>query len=136
MSLQPAASNTPAPADGDNRYKAVQAKITKLARSMDGATLELESLHRSMKANATRCEDVARDITNAELDKLFIDLTNNVSVALGGAAIQVKNLNQTAHEVADLAHDTRRRHCELYEALDDIRSNRRLRTPKPGFFND
>ncbi|UXX98046.1 conjugal transfer protein TraB (plasmid) [Streptomyces sp. AD2-2] len=130
----PAASSAPAPADGDNRYKAVQAKLTMLARSMDDADVELEGLRRSMQANATRCEGVARDIANADLDKMFVELTNNVSVALGGAAIQVRRLDDTAGEVADLAHETRRQHSELYGALDDIRSGRRVRTPKPGFF--
>ncbi|MCX5055087.1 conjugal transfer protein TraB [Streptomyces sp. NBC_00474] len=132
--LAPTQSNQPAPTDSDNHYKAVQAKLVKLARSMDDATLELEGLRRSMQANATRCEGVARDIANAELDKLFVDLTNNVSVALGGAAIQVAKLQVTAEETADLSRDTRWQHSELYGALDDIRSGRRVRTPRPGFF--
>ncbi|MFJ9380358.1 conjugal transfer protein TraB [Streptomyces sp. NPDC101455] len=138
MSNSPAttASSPPAPSDGDNRYKAVQAKLNKLARSMDDATVELEGLRRSMQANATRCEGVARDIANAELDKMFVELTNNVSVALGGAAIQVRRLDETAGEVAGLAHDTRHQHSQLYGALDDIRSGRPVRTPRPGFFTD
>ncbi|MET8787988.1 conjugal transfer protein TraB [Streptomyces sp. NPDC004589] len=130
----PAQSNPPAPTDSDNRYKAVQAKLNKLAASMDDATAELEALRRSMQANATRCEGIARDIADAELDKRFVELTSHVSVALGGAAIQVRRLHETAGEVADLTHGTRRRHSELYGALDEIRSNRRFRTPKPGFF--
>ncbi|MEV5082117.1 conjugal transfer protein TraB [Streptomyces sp. NPDC056159] len=125
----------PVPADGDNRYKAVQAKLDKLGKAMDDATLELESLRRSMQANATRTEGVARDIAGADLDAVFVELTNNVSVALGGAAIQVRKLADTAQEAADLTHETRRTHSKLYGALDDIRSNRRVKTPKPGFFN-
>ncbi len=49
-------SAAPAPADGDNRYKAVQAKLGRLGKAMDDAALELESLRRSMQANATRTE--------------------------------------------------------------------------------
>ena len=101
-------SAAPAPADGDNRYKAVQAKLDKLGKAMDDSVLELESLRRSMQANASRTEDVARDIANADLDVKFVELTNNVAVALGGAAIQVRKLADTAEETADLTHQTQR----------------------------
>ncbi|MFJ8768878.1 conjugal transfer protein TraB [Streptomyces clavifer] len=125
----------PAPADGDNRYKAVQNKLEKLGAAMDDATLELEGLRRSMQANATRAENVAGDIENAGLDGRFVEVTNLVSVALGGAAIEVRRLHDTAHETADLTHETRATHSRLYGALDDIRSGRREKTPRPGFFN-
>ncbi|MFF9690530.1 conjugal transfer protein TraB [Streptomyces sp. NPDC014623] len=129
------AGGAPAPADGDNRYKAVQAKLRKLGAAMDDATLELEGLRRSMQANATRTEDVARDIENAGLDRRFVEVTNLVSVALGGAAVEVRRLCDTAQETADLTHQSRRTHSTLYGALDDIRSNRREKTPSPGFFD-
>jgi len=133
--LTPRASGAaPVPADGDNRYKAVQNKLDKLGKAMDDATLELEGLRRSMQANATRTEDDARDIENAGLDPRFVELTNNVAVALGGAAIQVRRLHDTAQETTDLTHETKRTHSKLYGALDDIRSNRREKTPRPGFF--
>jgi hypothetical protein len=125
----------PAPADDDNRYKAVQAKLMSLGRALDDAGLELEALVRSVKANAERAQDVARDIATAGLDAKFVDLTSNVSVALGGAAVQVKKLADTSQETADLTHQTRRKHSTLYGALDEIRSNRREKTPRPGFFN-
>ncbi|MFC4506129.1 MULTISPECIES: conjugal transfer protein TraB [Streptomyces] len=128
------ASPVPAPADDDNRYKAVQAKLMTLGSALDDAGLELESLVRSVKANAERAQDVARDIATAGLDAKFVDLTSNVSVALGGAAVQVKKLADTAQETADLTHRSRRTHSKLYGALDDLRSNRREKTPKPGFF--
>ncbi|MEW2497550.1 conjugal transfer protein TraB [Streptomyces nodosus] len=125
----------PAPADGDNRYKAVQAKLDTLGRALEDAGLGLEELLRSVRKNAKRAEDTARDVANAELDPKFVELTSNVGVALGGAGVQVKKLYETAQETADLTHETRRTHSRLYGALDDIRSNRRERTPKPGFFN-
>ncbi|MFF8431108.1 conjugal transfer protein TraB [Streptomyces sp. NPDC016566] len=125
----------PAPADGDNRYKAVQAKLDRLGQAMDDATLELEALRRSVLANTASAEGVASDIEAADLDPKFVDLTNNVTVALGGAAIDVHKLQETAEETADLTHEARGLHYKLYGALDDIRSNRRERTPRPGFFN-
>ncbi|MFF4138085.1 conjugal transfer protein TraB [Streptomyces mirabilis] len=120
--------------DGDNRYKAVQHKLKTLGTAMDMASNELEALLRSMRMNAQRSEGLAVDIANAELDRKFIEMTNQVSVALGGAAIEVRKLHETAQEVSGLAHDTRRTHARLYEGLDEIRSSRKERTPKPGFF--
>ncbi|MEU7428393.1 conjugal transfer protein TraB [Streptomyces sp. NPDC040750] len=125
----------PAVADGDNRYKAVQAKLDTLGRALDDAGLGLEELVRSIKKNAKRAEDAARDVDNADLDPKFVELTSNVGVALGGAGVQVKKLYETAQETADLTYETKRTHSKLYGALDDIRSNRREKTPRPGFFN-
>ncbi|WP_331718434.1 conjugal transfer protein TraB [Streptomyces sp. NBC_00624] len=129
------AGAAPAPADGDNRYKAVQTKLHKLGAALDDATLELEGLRRSMQSNASRSEDAARDIEAAELDAKFVEVTNLVSVALGGAAVEVRKMHGTAQETADLAHEAKRTHSKLYGALDDIRSNRREKTPRPAFFD-
>ncbi|WP_030889891.1 PE domain-containing protein [Streptomyces sp. NRRL S-1868] len=137
MSSDPAprTRNAPAVADDDNRYKAVQAKLKKLSNAMDDAALDLEGLRRSMRANAQHTDSVATDIDNAGLDSRFVSLTANVATALDGAARQVRNLSDTAQETADLTHQARRTHSKLYGALDDIRSGRREKTPRPGFFN-
>ncbi|MFD9511291.1 conjugal transfer protein TraB [Streptomyces mirabilis] len=126
--------NAVAPTDGDNRYKAVQHKLKTLGTAMDLASNELEALLRGMRTNAQRAERLAVDIANAELDRKFIEMTNQTSVALGGAAVEVRKLHETAQEVSGLAHDARRTHARLYEGLDNIRSSRKERTPKPGFF--
>ncbi|MFJ3213826.1 conjugal transfer protein TraB [Streptomyces flaveolus] len=128
-------SAAPAVADDDNRYKAVQAKLDKLGQAMSDATLELEALQRSMQANAKHTDGVATDIANAGLDPRFVALTAHVATALDGAARQVRTLADTAQETTDLTHQTRRTHAKLYGALDDIRSGRREKTPRPGFFN-
>ncbi len=132
--LAPTTGGAAAKTDGDNRYKAVQQKLKTLSTAMDLASNELEALLRSMRANARRSEGLTVDIANAELDRKFIEMTNQVSVALGGAATEVKKLHETAQEISGLAHDTRRTHARLYEGLDEIRSSRKERTPKPGFF--
>ncbi|MEU5824889.1 conjugal transfer protein TraB [Streptomyces sp. NPDC047803] len=120
--------------DGDNRYRSVQHKLKTLATAMDLASNELEVLARNMRMNATRSESLAIDIANAELDGKFVEMTNQVSVALGGAAIELRNLHETAQEVSSLTTDARRTHARLYEGLDNVRSGRVERTPKPGFF--
>ncbi|MFD4833177.1 conjugal transfer protein TraB [Streptomyces uncialis] len=127
-------TNSPPPTDGDNRYKAVQHKLRTLGTAMDLAGNELEALLRGMRANAQRAEGLAVDIANAELDRTFVEMTVQVAAALDAAAAEVQNLHATGQEVAGLAHDARRTHARLYEALDDVRSSRPERTPKPGFF--
>ncbi|MFF7858987.1 conjugal transfer protein TraB [Streptomyces sp. NPDC007904] len=120
--------------DGSNKYKAVQQKLKTLGQAMDLASNELETLLRGMRQNAQRAEGLAVDIAHAELDRKFVEMTHQVAVALGGAAVEVKKLHATAQEVSGLATDARRTHARLYEGLDTIRSGRRERTPKPGFF--
>ncbi|MDI5983002.1 hypothetical protein, partial [Amycolatopsis magusensis] len=106
----------PAPADGDNRYKAVQAKLDKLGKAMDDATLDLEALRRSMHANAGAAGDMAQDIENAHLDPKFVVVTRAVESALDGATREVRTLRDTAQETADLTHETQRTHSKLYGA--------------------
>ncbi|MFI1502629.1 conjugal transfer protein TraB [Streptomyces platensis] len=125
----------PVPANDDNRYKAVQAKLDRLGKALDDAGVELDGLHRSMQGNAKRTDGVATDVENADLDPKFVDLTTNVATALVGAARSVKTLSGTAQETANLTHTTRRAHSKLYGKLDDIRSNRREKTPRAGFFD-
>ncbi|MFE0580227.1 conjugal transfer protein TraB [Streptomyces sp. NPDC058874] len=131
--LAPTTGGAAARTDADNRYKAVQHKLKTFATAMDLAGTELEQLLIGMRRNAQRAEGLAVDIANAELDRKFIEMTNQVAVALGGAAVEVKKLHETAQEVSGLATDARRTHARLYEGLDTIRSGRPERTPKPGF---
>ncbi|GAA2524446.1 conjugal transfer protein TraB [Streptomyces longisporus] len=132
--LAPQQGKAAASTDGDNRYKAVQHKLKTLGKAMDDATVELEGLLRNMRMNAGRSERLAVDIADAGLDPKFVHMTNSVSVALGGAAVEVRKLHETAQDVSGLAHQTKRTHSKLYEALDDVRSGRPETTPKPGFF--
>ncbi|MFP8887821.1 conjugal transfer protein TraB [Streptomyces mangrovi] len=123
-----------APTDGDNRYKAVQHKLKTLGTAMEEATAELEALQRSMRAGADRAESLAVDIAGAGLDPKFVELTHQVAVALGGAATEARRLDESAREVSTLTSEARRTHARLYSALDDVRSGRPEKTPKPGFF--
>jgi len=132
--LAPQQGKAAAPTDGDNRFKAVQHKLKTLGKAMDMATVELEALQLSMRTNASRSEQLAVDIANAGLDPKFVEMTNSVSLALGGAAVEVRKLHETAQDVSSQAHETMRTHSKLYEALDDVRSGRPEATPKPGFF--
>ncbi|MEU5314417.1 conjugal transfer protein TraB [Streptomyces sp. NPDC021562] len=132
----PYSAQVPPPQDGDNSYKAVQAKLFALGQALDSADSELEQLQLRMKLNARESEVLAGHIAHAELDPVFVEMQNAVSVALGGAEIAVRNLVARARDAAAKAHETRTTHARLYEGLDRVRSGRRYRTPKPAFFDD
>lgn len=125
--------SAPAPSDGDNRYKAVQHKLNTFAGAMDAATSELEQLYREMRTNGDRANASAGHIANAGVDPKFVEMTTLVSQALSGAVIEVGRLNETAHEVAGAAHEAQTTHSKLYGALDEIRSSRPEKSPRPGF---
>ncbi|MGV4985830.1 conjugal transfer protein TraB [Streptomyces sp. NPDC001709] len=132
--LSPRNSNAAAaPTDGDNRFKAVQHKLKTLTSAMDQASGDLQVLQRSMQANANRSEELARDIAHAELDPMFVAMQNQVSIALGGAAVEVRRLSETANEVGILTEQAKATHSRLYQGLDEVRSSRPHKTPRPGF---
>ncbi|MER5950192.1 conjugal transfer protein TraB [Streptomyces sp. NPDC001904] len=133
----PAAAGTNlAPTDSDNRYKAVQHKLTALATSLDGAAERLHRLQRKMHTDAQTSEGLARDIDHAEVDKKFVEIQNAVSTALGGAAIDARHLATTVADTSADAWEAKTTHARLYEALDHVRSGRAERTPRPGFFEN
>ncbi|MEV8099445.1 conjugal transfer protein TraB [Kitasatospora sp. NPDC085879] len=134
MSVRQGAGRTPAPTDGDNRYKAVQQKLKAFSGALDGATGRLEALRRRMRTTADRASTLASHIADAQVDPLFVEMTNAVATALDGAALATGRLHESAQAVSAEASETQRTHARMYEALDQIRSGRKHRTPKPGFF--
>ncbi|WP_326581714.1 conjugal transfer protein TraB (plasmid) [Actinacidiphila glaucinigra] len=138
MANEPATqgSKSPAPADGDNRYQAVQQKLIAAGQAMDDAVAGLHALSTSMGERAGRAQGVAAHIGHAELGTRFIDLVNTVSVSQGGAAVDSAKMRDSAQEFGGKVRDTQRTHSRLYGALDDIRSTRRDPTPRPGFFEE
>ncbi|MBY8889098.1 conjugal transfer protein TraB [Streptomyces sp. PTM05] len=123
-----------AAAAGDNRYKAVQAKLSRLGQRLDEAADDLEALRKRMKATADHTTSVGDDIEHAGLDGKFVVLTEHVAEALGGAAAQVGRLRAITQDTAGHTFQVKGSHAKLYGRLDEIRSNRREKTPKPGFF--
>ncbi|MER5571175.1 conjugal transfer protein TraB [Streptomyces goshikiensis] len=121
---------------GDNGYKAVQDKMSRLAGKMEDAGATLETLRRGIRANANKAARMTTDITHAELDRRYIEVMELLVDALVSAAGQARALEESALHVADLAQQTRAAHRRLYGGLDYVRTNRNVSTPKPGFFND
>ncbi|MFE6713992.1 conjugal transfer protein TraB [Streptomyces sp. NPDC057695] len=118
----------------DNSYKATQAKLDRLTKALDDKAVELEALQRRMKDNANRAEDTAKAIENSDLDSRFVELTSAVSTALGGAAVHMRYLTEAAAAGAAHSRGVQRSHARSYGRLDEVRSGRREKTPKPGFF--
>ncbi|MFE5714505.1 conjugal transfer protein TraB [Streptomyces sp. NPDC056501] len=131
-SIVPHQSGQAVPADDDNRYAALQHKLTTLATALDGGADRFATLLVAMLTNASRTESAAADIAHADLDPLFVEMTNVAAVALGGAAVEVRKVRDSAQQVAGMAQEARTTHARLYEGLDRVRQ-RRERTPKPGF---
>jgi DNA-binding transcriptional MerR regulator len=127
-------SAPPLPPDGDNRYKALQAKLKKFARALEDAGVDLDSVRRSMKNNADHTDKVATDIAHSDFDEKYVMATERVATALGSAAKEVGLLAEDARETADLSHEARRTHRKRYGPLDEVRSGRKEKTPKPGVF--
>ena len=125
----------PAATDGDNRYKAVQQKLKSLAGALDESTSRLGRLRSRMSSNADRAQTLAAHISDADLDTVFVEMTSAVSTALGGAALELRRLLATAEDLSSLTETTRAGHSKYYSALDEVRTGRKYRTPKPGFFN-
>ncbi|SEE61394.1 hypothetical protein [Streptomyces sp. TLI_105] len=120
----------------DNSYKAIQAKLTRLSNALDDKAAELEVLQNRMKANAKKAQDTAQAIEHADLDPRFVELTSAVSTALGGAAVHIQRLTEDTVASASHSRVLQRSHARFYGELDEVRSNRREKTPKPGFFDD
>ncbi|MFE5596271.1 conjugal transfer protein TraB [Streptomyces sp. NPDC056549] len=118
----------------DNGYEATQAKLDGLSKALDDKAVELEVLLRRMKANARKAQDTAQAIDAADLDPRFVELTSAVSTALGGAAVHIQRLAEDAVAGAAHARVVQNSHAKLYGRLDEIRSGRREKTPKAGFF--
>ncbi|WP_172387701.1 conjugal transfer protein TraB [Streptomyces sp. MNP-20] len=132
--LVPAPKHSVTPTDSDHRYKAIQHQLGALARALDGCEERLQQLKRRKNTNAGRSEQLAADIAHADLGEQHVERQNLVSVALDGASVEVSMLADMAGDLAADAEAARRRHAELYEDLDTIRSGRPDKTPKPGFF--
>ncbi|MFB7453490.1 conjugal transfer protein TraB [Streptomyces sp. NPDC056194] len=120
----------------DNSYKATQAKLDRLSKALDDKAAGLEALQRRMKANAKRAADTAQAIEHADLDPRFVELTSAVSTALGGAAVHIQHLTEDAAASAAHSRVLQRSHARLYGRLDEVRSGRQEKTPRPGFLTE
>ncbi|MYW06035.1 conjugal transfer protein TraB [Streptomyces sp. SID3343] len=115
-------------------YRELQKNLSTLERSMNRVTGDIEQLMRRTVATAAEAADLADAIEHAGLDGAHVELTRLVEEALRSAAPAVNALDDAAGDVTQGTRTTRAAHQALYGVLDEIRTTRRERTPKPGFF--
>ncbi|WP_331731466.1 conjugal transfer protein TraB [Kitasatospora sp. NBC_01300] len=125
----------PAVGDGDHRYEAVQHKLTVVIEAMTAAVDHLEGLDRRARATAKEAAHAADAINRAQLDDVFVGMTQEVSTAQTEAARAVRKMLRAAQQAAKDAYSVRRAHAKYYGALHRVRKGRKWRTPKPDFFS-
>ncbi|MFD9057545.1 conjugal transfer protein TraB [Streptomyces albidoflavus] len=119
----------------DNRYAAVQQRLKDLAATMDAISDSLLHSAKRMKENSEEAASTAAAIARADLDGVFVDLTEETSSALATAHKAMKKTARSSQSLAVKAHQAQTLHQRMYQPLDQVRSGRRHRTPKPGFFS-
>ncbi|WP_214993065.1 hypothetical protein, partial [Streptomyces sp. McG5] len=119
----------------DNRYAAVQQRLKDLAATMDAISDSLQHSAKRMKQNGEEAASTAAAIARADLDSVFVELTEETSSALATAHKATKKTARSSQSLAGKAHQAQTLHQRMYQPLDQVRSGRRHRTPKPGFFN-
>lgn len=133
--IEPAKNHTPEPAGSDSKYDRLQQRLKGFAADMEQSKILLEQLAKRINANASHAKRVASQAAATEFDEKPVGLASAVSVALGGTGVDAKTLTEMAAKLAVKADAVQRRHQRLYEPLHRVRSQRRVRTPKPGAFN-
>ncbi|EDY49045.1 hypothetical protein [Streptomyces clavuligerus] len=121
---------------GASPYQAFQQALRNVDRELSTMADDLAVVERAMRRDAQAVEGTAEAIARAGLDDRFVRMTQEVAILLGGTARGLGLFQQAAQEAADDTAATARLHTSLYGRLDEIRSGRKEKTPKPGFFTD
>ncbi|MFG2844205.1 conjugal transfer protein TraB [Kitasatospora sp. NPDC048296] len=124
----------PVVGDSDHSFEAVQHKLQVVIEAMAAANGHLEGLDRRKRATATEASNLASGIADAELDEVFVEMTQEVATAEGEAAKAVRAMLRAAQLAEKSAIEVKRAHARHYGALHRVRKGRKWRTPKPGFF--
>lgn len=119
--------------DGDHSFTALQKKLAALHRLLDDAAEQLGMLKHDVGAHAKVLTATADAVAHAELDAKFADMTGDVAAAFAAGVQGAQRLEARSQETADAVNAAKRTHARLYGGLDEIRTSRRERTPKPGF---
>ena len=117
-----------------NNYRAVQRKLHLFTQAMDAAGNELSVVVRRMYQHSRTVSVTADQLSDAHGDEKYVDLTNLVAQALTEAAAATARTRNAAMEAAEASKAAKDSHHDKYAALDGVRSTRRTRTPKPGFW--
>ncbi|RZD62889.1 conjugal transfer protein TraB [Streptomyces albidoflavus] len=115
-------------------YSSVQRQLRILAKDMDNAAEDLAVMRRSMKADAGYATITAQELGEADGSDHYVELTVEVSSQLDEAVTEVRAVQGAAEDGASAARAAARVHRRKYSELHEIRTARKGKTPKPGFF--
>ncbi|MFZ3476092.1 hypothetical protein ACODT4_44685 [Streptomyces sp. 2.9] len=118
----------------NNSYAGLQHKMKALALALETASDALSKIRLDMKDHAALATATATELGEADGDGKYVDLTDRVATLLGEAATQVRRTQSAADDGAAAARAVAGAHRAKYGALDEIRTSRTTKTPKPGFF--
>lgn len=121
--------------DGENGFNGLQRKLDALTMILDAAHGDLEYLVERASTNANTASAKAVLLEAADGDPRYVEMTGDVATALVGATKAAVGLRDFGGEMAAKAATTARTHQQKYDGLHDVRSRRRTKTPKPGFFD-
>jgi len=129
----PTGAASPARATGTG-YRDVQHRLAVLAQAMDDACDAIDECIERTRRTGAEAAALTKAVAHAQLDPAHIELTGLVEEAQRSALPALRLLAECAQDVALEARNTRAAHRKMYGELDAIRTGRRERTPKPGFF--
>ena len=132
--ITPAASGAPASAGGQSKYRATQQKLKAITQDMDQFKRLMEQLQQRIEAAAERAKSASARAHDSEFDAIPVGLATAVAIALRGMGQDAGIIVQMSGKVTGKADEAQRTHQRLYERLDNVRSRRTARTPKPGAF--
>ncbi|WP_327419658.1 conjugal transfer protein TraB [Streptomyces sp. NBC_01233] len=120
---------------GDNSYAGLQRKLKTFAVALETASEALGKIQKDMRDHASLATATATQLGEAGGDERYVDLTDTVATLLGEAATQTQRTKSAADTGAAAARAAADTHRAKYGALDEIRTSRTTKTPKPGFFS-
>lgn len=119
-----------------NDYASLQRKLRLFAAAMDAGCEALAKVQLDMKLKASLASVRAQQLDDADGDEKYVDLTSSVSTMLSGAAVATQRTRAAGEEAARAARHAAAAHRAKYGGLHGIRSSRKTKTPKPGFFEE
>ena len=132
--IEPAAGRAPASAGGHSKYKATQQKLIGYEQDLDQLKVLFDQLAQRLADNADLAFSTANRAEDSDFDPKPVGLATAVGIALGGMGRDAVVLITMASKLAAKAADAQRTHQQRYEQLHKVRSQRNVRTPKPGAF--
>ncbi|MFH8620135.1 hypothetical protein ACH4E8_34345 [Streptomyces sp. NPDC017979] len=120
----------------DTSYTTLQRTLRTIAAAMENACDALADVQAVMKGNALFAAETAGLLDDADGDARYVEMTSAISTLLWGVVIDTRQTRDAAADVGSTAQEAAARHKSKYGPLDELRTTRSTKTPKPGFFDE